>query len=431
MSTTTNNNILIIDNGSYTCRFGYTSPSPSTTTTNNNVEIKSIPNVTAQIKSDGRLLVGDDCEKPGLSHHELLDYKRPYQYGCFIDLQTEKLVWERALFKWLGSQPQNQSNTSLVLVETNPMITPYASEHLMDQFMFETMDFGSVVKLPSATTIANHYVKTYPNTLLAQSPIKIIVDIGYSCTWIVPVLGIQCIWSSAKRLDVGGKLLTNLMKEELSWRHVALMDETHLVENLKKQVCYLSNNLNAELIKPVAPATISYLLPDHVVDLEGRLLTPGEIPHPKRHVLKLGIERFLVPEVLFDPSRIGLNQAGLPEAISQCILSLPKEWQINAMENILVCGGTARLPNLKSRLETALRSWIPENYNNNTTTTTNSNQQQPILQVTMWCDDLTSSWKGAELLVKENKSLLFISKKEYLEYGTDGLRQKRRSIWVS
>ncbi len=42
------------------------------------------------------------------------------------------------------------------------------------------------------------------------------------------------------RIDVGGKLLTNLLKETISYRKFNLMDETHLMNSIKERLCYVS-----------------------------------------------------------------------------------------------------------------------------------------------------------------------------------------------
>lgn len=44
------------------------------------------------------------------------------------------------------------------------------------------------------------------------------VDCGYSFAHVVPVVGGQAMKGAAKRVNIGGKLMTNLMKEMVSYR---------------------------------------------------------------------------------------------------------------------------------------------------------------------------------------------------------------------
>jgi len=58
----------------------------------------------------------------------------------------------------------------------------------------------------------------------------------------------------------------------------------------------------------------------------------------------MGIERLSVPEVLFRPSDIGINQAGIPEVISQSIQKCPDLFSRYLYGNILVGGGNSAIP---------------------------------------------------------------------------------------
>jgi actin-related protein 6 len=42
--------------------------------------------------------------------------------------------------------------------------------------------------------------------------------------------------SAIRRLDVGGKMLTNLLKEAVTYRQWNMMDEYHIVNDAKEQV---------------------------------------------------------------------------------------------------------------------------------------------------------------------------------------------------
>ena len=48
---------------------------------------------------------------------------------------------------------------------------------------------------------------------------------------------------ATQRINVGGKLLTNLLKEFLSFRQVNVQDCTHLVNLLKEKYTYLSTDI--------------------------------------------------------------------------------------------------------------------------------------------------------------------------------------------
>ena len=53
--------------------------------------------------------------------------------------------------------------------------------------------------------------------------------------------------SSAPRIDVGGKLLTNHLKEVVSFRQWNMMDETHIMNEVKEACCYVSEDFATDL----------------------------------------------------------------------------------------------------------------------------------------------------------------------------------------
>lgn len=53
--------------------------------------------------------------------------------------------------------------------------------------------------------------------------------------------------STTSRIDVGGKLLTNQLKELVSYRQWNMMDETHIVNDVKESCCYVSTDFQRDL----------------------------------------------------------------------------------------------------------------------------------------------------------------------------------------
>jgi actin-related protein 6 len=49
------------------------------------------------------------------------------------------------------------------------------------------------------------------------------------------------------RIDVGGKLLTNQLKELVSYRQWNMMDETYVMDEVKECCCYVSTDFKRDL----------------------------------------------------------------------------------------------------------------------------------------------------------------------------------------
>lgn len=60
----------------------------------------------------------------------------------------------------------------------------------------------------------------------------------------MPLICAQAQWYAARRLDVGGKVLTNLLKETLSFRQWDVMNEAWLIQAVKEKCCFLAPTHN-------------------------------------------------------------------------------------------------------------------------------------------------------------------------------------------
>ncbi len=65
-------------------------------------------------------------------------------------------------------------------------------------------------------------------------------------------------------------------------------------------------------------------------------------------------DRFAVPEILFSPNDIGVNQAGVAEAITQTIEKCPKIFHRQLYANIILAGGNTKLPGFAERVRKEL-----------------------------------------------------------------------------
>ena len=86
--------------------------------------------------------------------------------------------------------------------------------------------------------------------------------------------------------------------------------------------------------------------------------------HEEEQVLRVSVERFTVPEVLFRPVDAGLQSdlVGLSHAIVQSVEACPEPYRPALYQSVYLVGGLALLPNLIERLRGELRSLVPDEY---------------------------------------------------------------------
>ncbi|CAN0353439.1 unnamed protein product [Pylaiella littoralis] len=256
----------------------------------------------------------------------------------------------------------------------------------------------------------------------AMSDVCIVVDSGFSFTHILPFYQGRALHKSALRLNVGGKLLTNYLKEVISYRQWNMMDEFEIMQDAKDSLSYVSLDLDADLkaartVRPGNPIVREFVLPDRKnvmkgyareVDWDARVKRRqqedlGVEDEQQPQILTMGNERFHTPEVLFHPSNIGLSQMGLSEAVATCIERCPAALRPQFYANVLLTGGNCAIPNLKERLYRDLRVSAPIHCEVNVTL-----PDEPMLH----------AWRGGSRFGASPEFGSFaVSKQEYDEFG--------------
>lgn len=81
------------------------------------------------------------------------------------------------------------------------------------------------------------------------------------------------------RIDVGGKLLTNYMRDLLSHRYFDMQSNTYIVNEIKESMCYMSTDFMRgkeffflwciDINEDIKKKTQYYVLPDYISILKG------------------------------------------------------------------------------------------------------------------------------------------------------------------
>uniref|UniRef100_A0A2C9LTA8 Uncharacterized protein n=1 Tax=Biomphalaria glabrata TaxID=6526 RepID=A0A2C9LTA8_BIOGL len=67
-------------------------------------------------------------------------------------------------------------------------------------------------------------------------------------------------------------------------------------------------------------------------------------------MIRMNNERFEIPELLFYPSDVGIQEMGLSESIMHCMTLVDKELVPHLLNNIVLTGGNALLPGFQDRI---------------------------------------------------------------------------------
>ena len=203
----------------------------------------------------------------------------------------------------------------------------------------------------------------------------LVIDSGYSHTTVTPLYNGQLIQQAVRRLEIGGKFMTNFLKELASIRYLNMSDETYLTNEIKEAISFVSESFRTDMEKtrkgikgrsndPEAELRIDYVLPDYNAHTQGfvrphdpslsakmkKMGALGSVGGDIENFMTLGNERFTVPELLFNPGDVGVKQAGVPETVLQSLSGVPTGLWPAMLANILVIGGNSRIPGFMERL---------------------------------------------------------------------------------
>ncbi|CAH0404325.1 unnamed protein product [Chilo suppressalis] len=377
----------ILDNGAYTAKVGLSTKLP-----------KVVPNCIMKAKSERRRpFVGsqiDECrDASGLF------YILPFQKGFLINWDTQKTVWDYMFSK--ECCPVNFNETPLIVTE--PLFNFASIQEAMTEIFFEEYECQTLLRI-NATDLAEYYHrKTHNNEC------TVVVDSGYSYTYIVPYIKGKKYREGIRRIDVGGKVLTNHLKEILSYRQLNVMDETYVINQVKEDSCFVSQNFmqDIEIAKKKGSANTivkDYILPDYTTIRRGYLRDVVKSDEDlEQQTLRLNNERFSIPELLFHPSDVGIPQMGIPEAVMHSINACPEENMESLLENIVLYGGNTLFPGFRDRVYNDVRSFALDHFDVN---------------VYLPDDPLTYAWEGGKHIFRDPDFYSFcMTKEEYEEEG--------------
>ncbi|XP_078047276.1 actin-related protein 6 [Augochlora pura] len=376
---------FILDNGANTAKVGLASDNP-----------KLVPNCIMKAKSERRRpFVGNQIEE--CRDASGLFYILPFQKGYLVNWDVQKTVWDYVFSK--ECCPVNLSHLSVVVTE--PLYNFSTVQEAMTEIFFEEYECQSLLRINPTTLSCYRYKSGNPNTKCC-----IVVDSGYSFTHIVPYINDVKVKEGIRRIDVGGKLLTNHLKEIISYRQLHVMDETFVINQVKEDSCFVSQNFfkDMEIARNKLennPIVKDYVLPDYTTLRRGFLKSPE--PPNEQQTLRLSNERFAIPEILFYPSDVGIRQMGIPEAIMDCLKSCDEETWPHLLSNIVLTGGNVKFPGFQERIYTEVRSLAPAEFTINV-----YSPENPI----------TYAWYGGKTLSEDPSfSSLLVTREEYDEEG--------------
>jgi actin-related protein 6 len=222
--------VVVLDNGGGLIKAGYGGErDPSTT----------IPNCLYRPLSSKKFLHPTPTTEEDLTSAAV---RRPIDRGYLINPDLQRDIWNHLFSNLLHINP---SNSSLLLTE--PLFSLPSIERATDELVFEDFGFNSLFISDPPKLVHLYEASRRPYGLVSKAQCSLVVDCGFSFTHAAPVFQNFTLNYGVKRIDLGGKALTNFLKELVSYRSVSVMDESFIMDDVKEKLCFVSLDVARDL----------------------------------------------------------------------------------------------------------------------------------------------------------------------------------------
>ena len=282
--------------------------------------------------------IGKDCSK----YLGILKLRYPVKNGIFENEQDILTVFK---YIYQNLEINNEEIREHPILITEPLLNPYSNREKIASALFENLSAPAIF-------FASQPILSLFST---SNTSGVILESGEGVTQSCVVYEGYSIPNSYIRNNYGGRDVTDYFQTLLKKQGYSFSttSEFEIVKKIKEEICFtvvgsssnnpLSNISNLELgNKNKSESSNTYNLPDG-------------------NAIKIGEEKSLAPEILFNPSIIGSEHLSFQEMIVTSINKVDIDLRKNLFNNILISGGNTLFKGIQEKFHTEIKYLSPKN----------------------------------------------------------------------
>lgn len=331
-----------------------------------------------------------------------VDY--PIRHGIVENWDNMERYWQRCIYQYLSADPEEH----MMMLTEPPMNTPENREYTAE-IMFETFNVPGLYIAVQAVLALCASLLTKEDGGKDSPCTGTVIDSGDGVTHVIPVVEGYVIGSCIKHIPLAGRDVTNFMIETLRNRGEPLppSDAIQVAKRIKESFCYVCPDMVKEYGKYDND-------PSKFRKYEGKDSRTG-----KPYTIDVGYERFLGPEVFFNPELFSADWTKpLPQVVDETIQACPIDCRRPLFNYITLSGGTTMFKFFVKRLERDIGKFVKSRHEARQALYPDMQLRETSVNVVTHPFQRFAVWFGGSMLASQPEFAgFFHSRAKYQEIG--------------
>lgn len=270
---------------------------------------------------------------------------QPIRHGIVENWDHMERFWEQCIFKYLRAEPEEN-----YFMLTEAPLNPPENREASAEIMFESFNIkGLYIAVQAVLALAASWTS---NKVSDRTLTGTVIDSGDGVTHVIPVAEGYVIGSAIKHIPIAGRDITyfvqQLLRERGESANIPTEDSRRVAEKIKEDYSYVCQDIVREFRRFDEDPYKYFARYDGEHAVTGR-----------QYSVDVGYERFLAPEVFFNPELISSDfLTPLPDVVDTVIQQSPIDVRRGLYKNIVLSGGSTMFQHFGQRLKKDLNTIV-------------------------------------------------------------------------